>query len=292
MKRHCLAAIAAALGLLLIFALTDSARAQVVGSDATPGGTPRVPLGTPDVDGVGRAGLRPGEPVRVGPNRFTKKVDGRDQIIGAATVGLTVRGSRMIGMDVRDTTGASLGKVHDFVTDDFGSIRYVTVGFQGVGFNSSQWYAIPYRALELQRSDEGGVYIQLDKSRGQLERAPAFSSREWPDFTDKVFVTSVDRYWLGGTVGGTGNFGGAGSTSGPAVNPRGVGGTGNIGGAGSTSGPAPVPRGVGGTGDFGGAGSTAGPGRPSQISDKGGAGRGVSGSSGTPGGTIRNPRPR
>lgn len=101
------------------------------------------------------------------------------------------RVTRIIGTDVRNRKGEKIGDVKDIVLDDKGAISYAIVstgGFLGIG---DRLHAVPWSALNTHT--EKDFAIDLDKAA--LQKAPGFSSREWPDFSDAQWASNNRRYY-------------------------------------------------------------------------------------------------
>lgn len=170
--------------------------------------------------------------------------------------GSAIRISQLIGMEVRDASGQRLGTIQDLVATN-GILRYATVGYGAA--TATRAYVVPFQSLVVLQGPRGSLHAQLAIESDQLRTVPSFAVDRWPDFNDAAVTAAYDRFWKRAVVGPSGDVDGL------ETNPERVGGTGNFGGTGSTSGPIPTSRGVGGTGNFGGTGSTAGPGPDSTV---------------------------
>lgn len=97
----------------------------------------------------------------------------------------------LIGKEVRNAKGESLGKVEDFVinTKD-ASIVYValligdTLGFGG------KLFAIPPQAIKL--SDDWKTYV-LNVDRAEFEKAKGFDANKWPTAPENRWATNKDE---------------------------------------------------------------------------------------------------
>jgi len=111
------------------------------------------------------------------------------------------RASQTIGMAVDNSNGDHLGKIEDLVFDpNSGKIRYAVLSFGGFLGLGDKYFAIPFNHLktEVTKSSTTGsdsYRLVLDVSKDQLKNAPGFDSKNWPDFGDPSYGTSVDRFY-------------------------------------------------------------------------------------------------
>jgi hypothetical protein len=70
-----------------------------------------------------------------------------------------------------------MGKVVDFVGDNFSNNQYAVVSFGGDGRN----IVLPFNALNLQAFAKGSNFVTLRVTSGQLNNAPNFTGNEWPN---------------------------------------------------------------------------------------------------------------
>ena len=112
------------------------------------------------------------------------------------TTGANVRASQMIGMDIVNFEGESLGEINDFVIDaNTGRIRYAAVeygGFLGLG---DKLFAVPFEAFQVrpQQDDPDEMLLVLNVNQEQLEGAQGFDDEHWPNFADPKFTDEVDK---------------------------------------------------------------------------------------------------
>lgn len=103
----------------------------------------------------------------------------------------THRASRIIGTDVRNKRGDKVGDVKDIVLDKNGTISYAIVatgGFLGMG---DRLHAVPWSALDTKGKKD--FFIDIDKDA--LKKAPSFTSRDWPNFTDEEWLSNNRRFY-------------------------------------------------------------------------------------------------
>jgi len=106
-------------------------------------------------------------------------------------LGSLQKGSKVIGMAVKNNQNEKLGKVDNFMVDlPAGRIMTVIVssgGFLGLGDELS---AVPPTAL---RYNPERDTVMLDTTKDALTKAPHFKSSEWPNFADSSYANEVYR---------------------------------------------------------------------------------------------------
>lgn len=103
----------------------------------------------------------------------------------------THRISRILGTNVLNRHGDKVGDVKDVVLDNNGAIAYVIVstgGFLGVG---DRLHAVPWSALDSRGKKD--FFIDIDKA--SLQKAPSFTSHEWPNFADEQWLSNNRRFY-------------------------------------------------------------------------------------------------
>jgi sporulation protein YlmC with PRC-barrel domain len=111
------------------------------------------------------------------------------------------RASETIGMAVYNSAGDKLGKVEDLVFDPSnGHIRYAVLSFGGFLGIGDKYFAIPMNHLSVD-SKKGGItgseryHFVLNVDKDRLKNAPGFDSKNWPDFGNAAYGTSVDQFY-------------------------------------------------------------------------------------------------
>jgi len=110
----------------------------------------------------------------------------------------TARVSKLIGANLQNANGDSVGEIKDLVIDHTGKIRYAAVtygGFLGVG---SKMYAVPFEAFKVRQNpsdpnDADDYVLTLNVTKQQLDGAQGFDSDRWPNFADTKFTQDLDR---------------------------------------------------------------------------------------------------
>jgi len=112
------------------------------------------------------------------------------------------RASETIGMAVYNSTGDKLGKVEDLVFDpNNGHIRYAVLSFGGFLGIGDKYFAIPMNHLSVDSKGKKGIigsekyHFVLNVSKERLKNAPGFDSKDWPDFGNAAYGTSVDQFY-------------------------------------------------------------------------------------------------
>lgn len=110
-----------------------------------------------------------------------------------------IRAKKVIGTDVKNTTGASIGKVEDIVLDKLSNnIMFAVVGFGGFLGIGEKYHPLPWSTLDYDEA-EGGYVVSLSKD--QLKAGPAYSMEELlqgdgTQFRDRVYdYYGAKRYW-------------------------------------------------------------------------------------------------
>ena len=110
-----------------------------------------------------------------------------------------IRAKKVIGTDVKDNSGAKIGKVEDVVLDkQSNNIMFAVVGFGGFLGMSEKYHPLPWESLNYDVDE--GAYI-VNYTRAQLEAAPAGSideltrddGRQYRDRTYEYY--KAPRYW-------------------------------------------------------------------------------------------------
>lgn len=114
--------------------------------------------------------------------------------------GRDVRASRLIGKDVRNAQGQSLGRIEDLIVDvAHDRVAYAVMsfgGFMGVG---DKLFAYPVSSFTQASASSDELVLRVDKE--SLKRAPGFSPDRWPNWGDDTYREQIDRYF-GSSSGG------------------------------------------------------------------------------------------
>jgi sporulation protein YlmC with PRC-barrel domain len=112
------------------------------------------------------------------------------------TSGTTVRASKLIGTNIKNSRGEGVGEVEDIVVDaQSGQIRYLAVSYGGFLGLGDDLFAVPYEAFKVghERDDPEDLVLMLDVTQEQLDGAKGFNEDNWPNFADRNFTSELDR---------------------------------------------------------------------------------------------------
>jgi sporulation protein YlmC with PRC-barrel domain len=97
----------------------------------------------------------------------------------------------MVGHPVVNSAGETLGKIEELVVDPAtGGVHFAVLSLSGV--LQDRFIAVPYSALEFV---PGRDYVLLDMDKNVLERAPAFTRDQWPNFSDPAWRSRAYAYY-------------------------------------------------------------------------------------------------
>lgn len=116
---------------------------------------------------------------------------------GSMTGGFDMyRLSKLIGSDVRNAQGDTLGEVKDFVVDPEGHVAFALVKHGGVLGLREKFVAVPFTALSYMR-DQRRFTLDMDKDRFAsapvFERDTDISNRSWAEDAYRYFGQTP--YW-------------------------------------------------------------------------------------------------
>lgn len=101
--------------------------------------------------------------------------------------------STLIGDEVRNAMGEKLGKLEEIMLDlDEGRVAYAVLSFGGFLGVGDKLFAIPWEALAVDTENEE---IVLDVPKERLENAPGFDKDNWPQTTDRQWLSEVHSYY-------------------------------------------------------------------------------------------------
>ncbi len=117
--------------------------------------------------------------------------------VDAADASTAHRGSKLMGLAVKNRANEDLGKIEDLVIDGRGHVRYAAVSFGGfLGFNN-KLFAVPWKALTIKHDVNSSThYVELNVSKKYLENAPGFPTDKWPTFADPEVNAKVDAFYI------------------------------------------------------------------------------------------------
>jgi len=103
------------------------------------------------------------------------------------------RVSKILGKKVISQKGEDLGKIEDIVLSKEGCFDYLILasGFLGTG---DRLIPIPWKAVTT-GAQADTIIVNMDKS--QLEKAPNFESKKWPNFADSEWYGKIREFFGG-----------------------------------------------------------------------------------------------
>jgi sporulation protein YlmC with PRC-barrel domain len=104
-----------------------------------------------------------------------------------------VKATNVIGVNVENIQGESLGEIEDLMLDKLeGTVEYVVLSFGGFLGLGDKLFAMPWSIFTYNTKRECFV-INLDQKR--LENAPGFDRDHWPDISSPTWSSSINRYY-------------------------------------------------------------------------------------------------
>ena len=110
-----------------------------------------------------------------------------------------IRAKKVIGTDVKDPAGKSIGKVEDILLEkQSNNIMYAVVGFGGFLGMGEKYHPLPWQVLNY--DDRQGAYV-VNLTKEQLAAAPADSldaltHSDGLSYRDRIYdYYKADRYW-------------------------------------------------------------------------------------------------
>jgi sporulation protein YlmC with PRC-barrel domain len=99
-----------------------------------------------------------------------------------------IRAKKVIGTNVKDTSGRKIGEIEDVILDkESNAIMFAVVGFGGFLGAGEKYHPIPWAALDY--DDSEGAYV-VPYTKEQLQAAPAGSIE---DLTREGGIETRDR---------------------------------------------------------------------------------------------------
>jgi len=105
----------------------------------------------------------------------------------------THRAKTVIGMNVTNSQGQGLGKIHDLVLNfDDGDIAYVVISAGGLLGVGDTLRAVPWKALS-QNGQADGFVLNIDQTA--WKSAPSFKDNDWPEVADRDWKKQLESYY-------------------------------------------------------------------------------------------------
>jgi sporulation protein YlmC with PRC-barrel domain len=104
------------------------------------------------------------------------------------------RVSKIIGKKVVSQKGEDLGKIEDLMLSKDACLDYIILAPGGLLGTGDRLIPIPWKALKT-GAQADTIIIDMDKS--QLEKAPSFESKTWPNLTDSEWYGKIREFFGG-----------------------------------------------------------------------------------------------
>lgn len=114
--------------------------------------------------------------------------------VEASETNRLISSEKVDGTVVYNARGEKLGSIHHLMIDKFtGHVEYAVMSFGGFLGIGEDYYPLPWRKLSYD-TRLGGYCVDLDRTR--LEKAPAYTMSNQPDWSDRAYRTRIDEYWV------------------------------------------------------------------------------------------------
>ena len=125
--------------------------------------------------------------------RLLWNADAHESLDPSGDPGRVVRAKDVLGAHVSNRHGELLGSLEDLVFEvASGRIAYAVLSFGGFLGVGDKLFALPWRSLEWDASRHDFI---LDIPHEQLEQAPGFDPRHWPDLSDREWQINVYNFY-------------------------------------------------------------------------------------------------
>jgi hypothetical protein len=104
-----------------------------------------------------------------------------------------ISSDKAVGTEVYNRRGEHLGSVYNLMIDKYsGQVAYAVMSFGGFLGMGESYHPLPWRTLTYD-TRQGGYVVDLDRTR--LEKAPSYTSRTAPDWSDRAYGHRVDDFY-------------------------------------------------------------------------------------------------
>jgi sporulation protein YlmC with PRC-barrel domain len=104
------------------------------------------------------------------------------------------RVSKILGKKVISQKGEDLGKIEDLVLSKDGCLDFMILAPGGLLGTGDQLIPIPWKAVTT-GAQADTIIINMDK--GQLDKAPNFESKKWPNLPDSEWYGKIREFFGG-----------------------------------------------------------------------------------------------
>jgi hypothetical protein len=125
---------------------------------------------------------------------FALKLGMKENAMEAAQeTGKLISTDKVAGTNVYNTSGDTLGAIHDLMIDKAtGKVAYALMSFGGFLGIGNQYHPLPWSLLKYDTS-LGGYVVNLDKR--QLEGSPAYDVGTQPQWGDRSYEGNIHDYY-------------------------------------------------------------------------------------------------
>ncbi len=112
------------------------------------------------------------------------------------TSGANVRVSQLMGLNIQNAQGQSVGEINDLVIDSHsGKVRYAAVTYGGLFGLGDKLFAVPFEAFQVgpDPDDADDFVMLLEVTKEQLEGAQGFDQDHWPNMADRKMLRDLDK---------------------------------------------------------------------------------------------------
>ncbi len=111
------------------------------------------------------------------------------------------RASQLIGKSVVNENDETLGKIDDVILDKQGRADFVILSHGGLLGIGDKLVAIPWNMIaSAMATEKDRDHLVLNLTKEQVEKAPNFDSRNYPNFADASFRNQVRDYFAGAST--------------------------------------------------------------------------------------------
>jgi sporulation protein YlmC with PRC-barrel domain len=85
------------------------------------------------------------------------------------------RSTKLVGTNVYNSAGESIGEINDIVMDEAGNTKAVIVsvgGFLGMG---TRYVAVPFSSMKVARESNGTIKLTMESTKETLKAMPEFT---------------------------------------------------------------------------------------------------------------------
>jgi sporulation protein YlmC with PRC-barrel domain len=104
------------------------------------------------------------------------------------------RVTKIIGKAVISQKGEDLGKIEDIVLSKEGCLDYMILAPGGLLKTGDRLIPVPWKAVTT-GAQADTIIVAMDKS--QLEQAPSFETKKWPNFSDSDWYGKIREFFGG-----------------------------------------------------------------------------------------------